>query len=110
MKFLLESPSDILINKYDKSDKRIQDTESGIILMGVDSKSASMRLPKLRGKNYFIGKNQIAEFDSVYYIPADQVEGIEDEYLDYPAPLKSQSISKLKWWGIKNNHPYRERS
>ncbi len=110
MKFLTESSSNILIYKYNKRDKQIQDTESGIILMGVDSKSTSMRLPKIRGKRYFVNKNQIAEYDSVYYLPADQVEGIEDEYLDYPKPLKRQYMSKFEWLGIKTRHPYKERS
>ena len=106
MKFLKEIASRILIYKYRKSD--LQFKENGIILMGADTKSALMRLPTFRGKKYFIYKNQIAEFDNYVFFPADQLENIEKEYLEYPKPVSQRYLTKMDWLNIKQQHPYKE--
>lgn len=109
MKFLTEQALDILINKYKKSDPGLVFTKSGIILLGVDNKSASLRLPPIRSKKYFINSNQIAEFDDYIYFPADQVEELTDEYVEYTKPIKSQYMKKWDWLQIKRNYPYKGR-
>lgn len=95
------------INKYNKSDPNLVLDESGIILVGVDNMSASLRLPTFRGKRYWVGKNSVAEFNDYIYFPADRVVGINDEYLSYPQPEKTQFMDRREWYLLKQSHPYR---
>lgn len=99
----IRSKYDILINKYKSSD--IRETDKGIFVVGVDRSAAELRVPRLNNRWVYISPNQVAQYDSYIYIPADQIPA-DDRIWQFIKPVSSKIMSKQDWLKLKTSYPY----
>ena len=101
---MIEERYKIVINKYFKDDLILYN--SGVVLVGNDSRSCELRLPALNGIKRYLSSKLIAECNNYIYIPKDLIPE-DDMIYKFPKPIETKDWQKYNWKTFKTKYSYR---